>query len=315
MKRLILAGMLLLLLCGCQPKTETQTAYFFDTVVSITLPDDADPALFNGCWKRCSEYELRFDRFSEESDLGHLLPQIPTVVDDETATVIQTALNLSTATNGAFDIRLGALSDLWSTDTLPDPRAIETALTEALATAVTVEENRVQVDGTGRLDLGGIAKGYVADRLADYLRQEGVSSAILNLGGNVYCLGDKQGSPFAVGIDTLMSQPDPPRLALRNQAADTAGTNQRYQEIDGTRYHHILDPKTGAPAKTDLVSATIIADSAATADALATACIVLGNKKAEELLKAFPDVSAVLVRDDGGVVTIRNPEFVNSAQK
>ena len=315
MKKLFLAGLFLLLLCGCQPKMQTQTAYYFDTVVSITLPADADPTLFDGCWKRCSEYQLRFDRFSADSDLGHLVPQTPTVVDAETAELIAKAMTLSDATDGAFDIRLGALSDLWGTNALPDPTSLHNALTCALTTEIQTDGNRVTVNGLGELDLGGIAKGYVADRLADYLRQEGVASAVLNLGGNVYCLGNKSGQPFSVGIDTLMDQPDPPILALENQAAVTAGTNQRYREIDGVRYHHILDPQTGYPAKTDLQSATVIADSATVADALATACIVLGNKKAEELLRKFPDVSAVLVREDGGITTVRNPKFVNVAQK
>ena len=315
MKRLLFAGLFLLLLCGCQPKMQTQTAYYFDTVVSISLPADADPALFDECWKQCSEYELRFDRFSEDSDIRRLLPYVPTVVDAETATVIDTALTLSKATDGAFDIRLGALSDLWNTDSIPDSAGLTSALNEALATKVITEDNRVTVNGLGELDLGGIAKGYAADALADYLRKEGVASAILNLGGNVFCLGDKSGKPFSVGIDTLMNQPDPPILAITDQAAVTAGTTQRYREIDGVRYHHILDPKTGCPAETDLVSATVIADSAAKADALATACIVWGSKKAEERLKDFPDVKAVLVQEQGGIITVRNPVFVSSAQK
>ena len=165
------------------------------------------------------------------------------------------------------------------------------------------------------MDLGGIAKGYVTDRLAELFHSEGCESALLNLGGNVYCLGTKQGKPFRVGIDTLMDQPHPPILALSDQCAVTAGVNQRYKIIDGVRYHHILNPQTGAPAKTDLLSATIVADSATLADALSTACNVLGQKKAEELLKQFPDVSAVLVSENGTVTTVRDPLFVNSAQK
>ena len=314
MKKLLLLFIPLLLLCGCQPKEQTQTAFFFDTVVTVTLPHDADPSLFDKAWAICADYQQTFDRFSEKSELSRL-STTPTIVSEETAEVLTEALRLKDATNGAFDIRLGRLSDLWNQETLPDADAILNALKEAQDTQVVIDGTTVTLIGKGQLDLGGIAKGYVTDRLAELFHSEGCESALLNLGGNVYCLGTKQGKPFRVGIDTLMDQPDPPILALSNQCAVTAGVNQRYKIIDGVRYHHILNPQTGVPAKTDLISATIVADSATLADALSTACIVLGQKKAEELLKQFPDVSAVLVSENGTVTTVRDPLFVNSAQK
>lgn len=314
MRKLLFLLLPLLLLCGCQPKEQTQTAFFFDTVVTVTLPHDADPSLFDKAWTLCADYQQTFDRFSKESELSRL-SQTPTTVSEETAQILTEALRLSDATDGAFDIRLGRLSDLWNQDTLPDDTAVLNALKEAQETQIVINGKTITLTGGGELDLGGIAKGYVTDRLAELFRNEGCDSALLNLGGNVYCLGDKQGKPFKVGIDTLMNQPDPPILTLSNQCAVTAGINQRYKIIDGIRYHHILDPKTGAPAKTDLISATIITDSATLADALSTACIVLGQKKAEELLRQFPDVSAVLVLENGTVTTVNDPLFVNSAQK
>ena len=312
MKRLIALSVLLLLLCGCQAKDRTQTAYYFDTVITITLPYDADPALFDRAWAVCQTYDTALDRFSKGSELAQLLPYTPTVVSQETAELIATALTLSQKTNGAFDIRLGDLSDLWKADTLPDADTIARALAVAQTTSVEVTDNRITLNGTGSLDLGGIAKGYVTDRLADLFREAGCDSAILNLGGNVYCLGDKKGKPFSVGIDTLMEREDTPVLKLTNQAAVTAGVTQRYREIDGVRYHHILDPQTGRPAETDLISATIVADSATLADALSTACIVLGQEKAAELLKEFHGVSAVLVRTDGSIFLVGNPPFVQN---
>ncbi len=315
MKKLLFMLIPLLLLCGCQKQEQTQTAYFFDTVVSITLPQDADPTLFDEAWALCTTYQQAFDRFSENSELARLLPEIPAVVSAETAQILTEATRLSEATDGAFDIRLGDLSDLWNQQTLPDADTIQKALEVAQATTLTIEGNFVTQRGAGSLDLGGIAKGYVTDRLAELFREAGCASAILNLGGNVYCLGNKKGEPFKVGIDTLMNQPNPPVLGLSDQAAVTAGVTQRYKMINGVRYHHIIDPKTGMPAKTDLLSATIIADSATLADVLSTACIVLGQKKAEELLKQFPDVSAVLVLENGTVTTVRDPLFVNTVQK
>lgn len=314
MKKLLFLLLPLMLFCGCQPREQTQTAYFFDTVITITLPADADPALFDQAWALCQQYEQSFDRFSANSDLARLHPYIPTAVSEETASVIAAAAAMTDATDGAFDIRLGSLSDLWQKDALPDADTLTRALAAAQSTRIQVDGNTVTLSGTGSLDLGGIAKGYVTDRLADLFREAGCPSAVLNLGGNVYCLGDKKGNPFKVGIDTLMDQPNPPVLQLSDQAAVTAGVTQRYKMIDGVRYHHILDPQTGRPAQTDLLSATVIADSATLADVLSTACIVLGQKKAEELLRQFPDVSAVLVTDTQAVLTVQNPPFVEFAQ-
>lgn len=314
MKKLLFMLIPLLFLCGCQSQKQTQTAYYFDTVVTLTLPADADHDLFDKAWDLCEQYDLLFDRFSADSDLGRLLPGTPTVVSEDTAAIITMALELNAATDGAFDIRLGAISDLWrfETDTLPQPETLLQAVAAAQASSVTVEGNRVTVTGGAKLDLGGIAKGYVTDRLAELFREEGCSSAIINLGGNVYCLGNKDGHPFSVGIDLLMDREDPPILSLTDQAAVTAGVTQRYKMVDGVRYHHILDPQSGMPARTGLLSVTVIADSATLADVLSTACIVLGQEKAEELLKQFPGVSAVLVTEDQAVYPLQNPPFVQN---
>lgn len=316
MKRLLTLLPLLLLLCSCAPREETQTGYYFDTVITLTLPADTNAGVFDKAWALCERYDRLFDRFSGDSDLARLSSGTPTVVDPETAALIQTALDLNEQTGGAFDIRLGGVSDLWqfTSGTLPDPDAVSAAVTAAQTSTVTIDGDTVTLSGGAKLDLGGIAKGYVTDRLVALLKEEGCTRAILNLGGNVYCLGSKDGAPFSVGIDTLM-ETDAPPLALSDRAAVTAGVNQRFMTVDGVDYHHILNPQTGYPAQSGLVSATVIADSAALADALSTACVVLGREKAGELIAQFPGVSAVLVAEDGAVFPVQNPQFVETAQK
>lgn len=314
MKKLLFLLPLLCCLFGCAPKEQTQTGYYFDTVITVTLPAKTDAAVFDGLWSLCEHYDHLFDRFSETGDLARLASGVPITVNSDTAELLSLALQIAPQTDGAFDIRLGAISDLWQfdTQTLPNAQDISSALEEADRTQITVDGTTVTVYGNAKLDLGGIAKGYVTDQLVTYLKENGCDSAILNLGGNVYCLGSKNNRPFTVGIDTLMDRSTPPVLEISNQAAVTAGITQRYMIVDGTRYHHILDPQTGYPAETELLSATVIADSATLADALSTACIVLGKEKAEEMLKRFPDVSAVLVATDGSIFTIQNPPFVQN---
>ena len=152
-----------------------------------------------------------------------------------------------------------------------------------------------------RLDLGGIAKGYAADRGAEVLRQKGIGKALLDFGGNIYALGTKSDTEqWRIGIQN----PFEPRgnfigiLNVSDLSVVTSGTYERYFELDGVRYHHILDPSTGFPADTGLVSVTIIAASSMTADALATGVFVLGITQGLTLVEAFDGVEAILIGDD-----------------
>ena len=150
------------------------------------------------------------------------------------------------------------------------------------------------------MDLGAVAKGYIADRLAAVLRDNGVTSALINLGGNIYALGDKDGADWKIGIQ---SPRDGTALAatvrVQNKSVVTSGIYERGFEQDGVWYHHILDPKTGRPVQNGLASVTIVSDSSAEGDALATACFVLGEEKGIELIRRMPGVQALFIREDG----------------
>ena len=157
------------------------------------------------------------------------------------------------------------------------------------------------------LDLGGIAKGFAADRIKDRLLEAGVTSAIINLGGNVLLVGSKpDGSDFRVGIRDPESAADAGgtehitrTVTLSDRSVVTSGTYERYFEEDGVRYHHILDPATGYPADSGLVSVTIISADSATGDALATACLVLGQQKGQALIERLPGTEALFIAADG----------------
>ena len=151
------------------------------------------------------------------------------------------------------------------------------------------------------IDLGGIAKGYIADRMAEYLRGEGVTSAIIDLGGNLYCLGTKPGGQlFQVGIQypyedrqTVIGS-----LPAEDLSVVTSGVYERCFTVDGKLYHHILDTTTGYPVENDLLSVTIISDASVDGDALSTSCFALGMEAGMSLIENLEGVEAIFITND-----------------
>ena len=233
---------------------------------------------------------------------------MPVTVSKETAQLIETALDYSARSDGAFDITIAPLLDLWNfkpeqhEGTVPDADQIQEALSH-------VDYKKVQLDGAtvtlldpqASIDLGGIAKGYIADRLRDYLISEGYDSALINLGGNILTVGAKpDGSAFRVGIRKPFSESGEQleTVACKDRSVVTSGTYERYFEQDGKRYHHILSPSDGYPVENGLASVTILSPSSTDADALSTACFVLGPEKGLELIESLDGIEALFVTDE-----------------
>ena len=156
-----------------------------------------------------------------------------------------------------------------------------------------------------RLDLGALAKGYIADKVKALLLERGVKSGVIDLGRNILLIGEKPGgAAFSIGVQSPMNSGDLLRvLSLRDMSLVTSGTYERYFEQDGKRYHHVLDPFTGFPADTDLSAVTVLSDSSLWGDALSTACLLLGVDDGLKLIDSIPDAEALFVRTDGTVVT------------
>ena len=295
--------------CSRTPASVARTGFALDTVVSLTLYGTGDTALLDGCFALIREKEALLSRTVPGSDVARINEAAgqPVAVAEETADLLRTALTYSKASGGAFDVTVGALTQLWdfgaATPSLPAADAVAAALATVSYTGLSVKDNTVTLKKEGaRLDLGGIAKGYIADCLRDYLTQRGVTSALLDLGGSITVLGDKQGEPFRIGIrapddaDGILGV-----VPVRGGSVVTSGDYERGWEQDGVRYHHLLDPATGYPARTGLRSVSIIGPSATVCDALSTACFVLGEEKARQLLASQPGYGAVFARDDGTV--------------
>jgi len=301
----LVALTLLLCCCGCGDAPSTHTATALDTVCSVTVYAPADDAAASACLQTLKEDEQRWSRTVTTSDIARLNDLGCATVDEATVGLLTDALAWSDRTDGAFDITSASLTDLWKaaeqTNTLPSSHAIETALNTVGAGRITVDGTTVTLAPGTAIDLGAIAKGAIADRLADQLRQSGCDSALIDLGGNIVAVGTRpDGKPFRVGI---VDPQNPESLITTVLASDsavvTSGSYERGYTIGGRRYSHILDPHTGYPVDNDLLSATILAPSAADADALSTACFVMGYEKAAALIDSIDGIEAVFVLRDG----------------
>ena len=290
-------------------KKTTGTGFYFDTVVTMTLWG-APEGLMEEIWAACSRYENLLSKTVEGSDVSRINAAggKTVTVDPETWEILRRAKEISALTGGAFSITIAPVTALWSftgvtTNTVPTDAARLQAVTLVDDQQITLgENNTVTLPAGMQIDLGGIAKGYIADKVAALIREKAYAG-IVNLGGNVYTVGRKpDGSRFSVGVTNPEATYTYKAIIYTEDCTVvTSGTYERGFDFGGVRYHHILDPETGWPAQSDLVSATFVMDSSMTADALATACIVIGSDRALELATA-QGLDAMFIKKDGSTL-------------
>lgn len=292
----------------------TITDYKLNTYVTITIYDSTDTTLLNDCMALCDKYELLFSRTNPESELYQLnhgnLPISEDgyyTVSDELFELIKTGKEYSMLSDDAFAIALEPLTSLWNftdgTNIIPaqdDVDAVLPLLNSANIQLRSPNKIRFEKEGMG-IDLGGIAKGYIADKIKEYLLSKDVHSALIYLGGNVLCIGQKESGPFKIGIEKPFDTDG--KVAAIIQISDvsvvTSGTDERYFEKDGKFYHHILDKNTGYPINNNLTAVTIITASSTDADALSTTCFSLGLTKGLELLETLDNTEGFFITEDG----------------
>ena len=242
---------------------------------------------------------------------GEMVP-----VGAEICTLIQTAGDFTEATGGAFDITIAPVVSAWgfTTDSyqVPDQETLQALLEHVGMEHGHLSGGKASLDPGTMIDLGGIAKGYTADRVAEIFQEHAVPRGKVELGGNILVIGDKpDGTAWRVGVQDPKHPDEADGLVcvlnLTDAFAVTSGSYQRYFEQDGKRYHHIIDPATGCPADSGLTSVTVVADSArgngTMCDALSTALFVMGEDKALDFWRSgVYDFQLVLVTEDGRVV-------------
>lgn len=309
MKKRLLILFCCLFLTGCaavSPLAEKETVAL-DTVVKIALYDSDDTALVEGCLEQIRQLEQQLSRTVEGSDIQRLNTALgqPVTVSQDTAELLSTALHYSQLTAGAFDVTVAPVVDVWDFKSgnaaPPSQERITAALQTVGYSGLTVTGDKAQLaQPNAAVDLGGIAKGYVADRCAAYLREQGVGSALIDLGGNIYALGSRDGKDWRVGIrDPEQEGALAAVVMVQDCSVVTSGTYERGFDHDGVRYHHILDPATGRPVQNGLASVTVVSENSAQGDALATACFVLGPENGLALAESLPGVEALFIAEDG----------------
>lgn len=300
--------------CGRQQDNISKTGIYFDTVIQITLYDSKYETYLDGCFTLAQKYEDLFSTTKEGTDIWNINHSNGTAVTvaDETIALLQKGLEYSEKSNGRFDITVGRLSSLWdfseTTDReVPSPEAIAAALATIDYHAVMIDGNQVTLTNPdAAIDLGGIAKGYIADQMKQYLNDHGVTSGLINLGGNVLSVGPKPGNPsyYQIAIQKPFSSDGEAAVSLQvtTQSVVTSGTYQRYFEADGTLYHHILDLSTGYPCNNGLDSVTIISDHSVDCDALSTLVFLMGADDGLEYVESLPNTEAVFLTSDGDIL-------------
>ena len=307
----VLAGLYLCTGCSAQkdlPK-QTEVGFYLDTVITLTAYVE-DAQVLKDALEECERYEQLLSRTVEGSDVWRINhAEGETVeVSDDTVAILQCAKRISELSDGAFDVTIAPVSTLWDftsgSAVLPGEETITKAAELVDYTKITIEGNRVTLPSGMMIDLGGIAKGYIADRIKAFLEKRGVRHAILSFGGNVVAIGNKpDGSQWTVGIQDIDKGIGTSMLKTRISGGSvvTSGIYERGFDLDGVRYHHLLSPETGWPVQNELASVTIISESSMEGDALSTAAFVLGQEKGLALIEGMKDVEAVFIGRDRAV--------------
>ena len=292
-------------------RTFTATAVAMGSPVTVRLfaRSKRAEALLPGALEEAEKLDKCLSRTIPDSEISLVNSRGEGALGADASHALKVGLTLWRETDGKFDITMGNLSDLWDFDAEdfvpPDDDAVQKARESVGADKMTVEEDRVVLFPGQSLDLGALGKGFACDKICAVLAEEDLTGAIVDAGGTIAVLGAPNGKkPCRVGIRAPGDDPDAllGELACRDgDFISTSGTYEKAAVAGGVRYHHILDPATGCPARTDLAGATVVADSGLLADGLSTCCILLGAEKAQALLSKY-GAGGVLVKTDGAVV-------------
>lgn len=329
-----LFSIIFIVLTGCSNSSPKEyysaTGFYFDTIIDIKIynqncNEETINTILSDCLSRCSYYENIFSRTLETSELYKVNNSNGKIVkvNSELISLIKEALSIENQSEGLVSPSIGILTDCWkigkSDFKLPTQEEIDKALSHIDSSKIIIDETEQTIqllDPEMKIDLGFIAKGYIADKLKEYLLSQNITSGIINLGGNVLTIGSKNNKPYNIGI----KNPTDPNSILTNinvidKSIVSSGNYERYSDYKGIRYHHILSSKTGYPVgimdseinKDDysdtLSQVTIISNDSITGDKLSTLCFILGyNKSVAFLNKYYPEVEAIFVNNKGEII-------------
>lgn len=309
--------------CGTANTKVSRSGFYFDTIITITLYGTSNEKYINDCFSLADDYEHKFSNTIADSEISRINNASGDYVSvsNETIELLTAAMQYGEISEGKFDISIGHLSDLWKfseiaknsaneeneadASVIPDDSEIQEQISHVDYHCIEMDGNRVRLaDPDSKLDVGGIAKGYIADKMRAYLNQKDITSGIISLGGNVLTIGPKtDNNPYTIGIQKPFADTGTPLAELRIKDASvvTSGIYERYYRVNGKLYHHILNTATGYPIENNLYQVTIISSCSMDGDALSTTCFALGLEKGMELIENTDNVEAVFVTDDGEI--------------
>lgn len=311
----LITAILVITLVGCTKEKSkepiTRTELFMGTAIKVTLYNGGSEEILDKAFKRVIQLEdlVSINKDGTEIvDLNKNSGIKPVKLSDDSFKIIEKGLEYSKASKGGYDITIGPLVKLWSIGLpeakVPNKKEISESIKHVDYSKLKInkDSNEVFLSEKGMMiDLGSIAKGYAADEIVKLLKEEGVKEAIVDLGGNIYALGKKEGNKnWKIGIQ----DPNTERgnvvgtVETFNKSVVTTGVYERFIEKDDIKYHHILNPKTGYPYKTDIAGVSIIADKSIDADALSTLIFTKGLDEGLKFIETLDGVDAIFIMND-----------------
>lgn len=304
---------LIILCCSCYDKTEEpykEEIFAMDTVITITVYGEEPQEKIAAASREIKRLEALFSVTDDSSDISRINKNSGEFVkvSDDTVALMKTAVEASELTDGAIDISVYPVVKLWGFTTgeykVPDDKHITDKLNFVDYKKIIIDEKNssVKIEKGMELDLGAVAKGYTSQKIKNILNEMGNTSAIINLGGNIETVGKKPDEdPWTIGIQYPNDSNYFSTLELGEMSIITSGGYQRNFEENGIVYHHIIDPSTGKPADSGIVSSTVVCDNSAIGDALSTALFVMGKDKSIDLYKKYNNFEFILLDEDDKV--------------
>ncbi len=311
-KRLLCsAAAIILTLSGCGNKAltkeESLTVYAMDTVMELKAcgDEDAAKAALRAAEREILRLDALFRRDSEDSDI-YKINHGTAQASADTAEIVRRAAEISASTDGAFDVTIAPVMDLWGfyggNFRVPTDSEIVAALERVGYKNISVGGEAVTLSGGAQLDLGGIAKGFASEKIMKIFVENGISSALVSLGGNVRALGTKpNGEKWRIAVQNPDGGAYIGYLDISDLAVITSGGYQRCFERDGVVYHHIIDPATGYPADSGVKSVTVIGSDGTLADGLSTALFVMGLDKGTEYWRTHDGFDVIFVTNENEI--------------
>jgi len=297
----------------------SETRLLLDTYCTITVYGDVDKQLLNDAFELIEEYEALLSITVPDSDVWRINSAEGEAVNvsRKTIEVVRAAMEFGGLTDGVFDITIGRLSRLWEfggEPSVPPVAGLEELLKTVDYTQIQITEDTIQLTNPDAwIDLGAIAKGYIGNSIAAFLTDKGVSGALIDLGGDIVAIGSRPGgTPWRIAVREPYGEAEDwiGVIEVADAAVISSGIYERSFEYNGVLYHHILDPKTGFPAKSDIISATVVTKDAVTGEALSTAAVLMGSEESKNLFDKTPGfIGAVLITDIGDMIIVGDIAF------